>query len=228
LLSDKDAQDRFLKQDYFQRAWCWHVRTPRDLFRELFKYLTDEGNKTASKYGKVLWHLYQDQVHPEEAVSAISLSGGIEKVARSGLQKPTYYDPRDVGDGMDPYGRKIHYPDDPPEGDEGQGKHKREPKTDNAQMVLDAVDMAPADEGVVNIQAKYIKTPTGPYLTFLGVETSDVAIVISERKKGKLKNLPPGRRLKLEFLRHEKVVVATKAIAVMTSPVAARKLRAQT
>src|SRR5215203_5759458 len=57
LLSDKDAQDRFLKQDYFQRAWCWHVRTPRDLFRELFKYLTDEGNKTASKYGKVLWHL---------------------------------------------------------------------------------------------------------------------------------------------------------------------------
>src|SRR4028118_1025013 len=55
LTQDQEAQDRFFAQSYFQKAWRRHVRTERDLFREVFKFVTGEGNKISSKYAKILW-----------------------------------------------------------------------------------------------------------------------------------------------------------------------------
>ena len=50
ILADAEARDRFFALEYFQKPWRRYVRTPRDLFREVFKYITNEGSKIASKY----------------------------------------------------------------------------------------------------------------------------------------------------------------------------------
>ena len=131
LLKDEDASDRFHAQDYFHRPWRRYVRTPRDLFREVFKFVTGEGNKTASKYSKVLWHLHEGNCDPEDAASVIDVAGGIEKMARCGIPQPTYIHPADVGDGMDGFGNKINYPDDPI-ADNDEDEYRPETEDDNS------------------------------------------------------------------------------------------------
>lgn len=44
-----------------------------------------EGNKAVSKYAKVLWLLYEANVHAEDGALVIFRSGGIEKMAREGI-----------------------------------------------------------------------------------------------------------------------------------------------
>ena len=46
--------------------------------------MTEEDNKIASKYAKVIWLLYEANIHPGDAAYVIHRSGGIEKMAREG------------------------------------------------------------------------------------------------------------------------------------------------
>ncbi len=190
LIHDKEAQDRFFALNYFQKAWKRHVRTERDLLREVFKFVTGEGNKIASKYAKILWLLYEARIRPEDAASAIFCAGGIEKMARHGLWKPEYLDPRDVGDGMDGYGRKIDYPDEQPKPRNEDDEPSK--TTTNADLLYDYVDSAPQPEGSIVITARYAQVRGRSVVQFL-----DINAAASEPDDGP----PPPALLPVEMTR---------------------------
>lgn len=147
LLHNEAGQIRLLSEPFFVSNPPGKFETPRDLFRVVWRYVTKEDPKLASKYGKVLWCLHEAKRHPEQAAEAIRRSGGIEKVARCGLCSPPYVDARDVGDGMDAYGNKIWYRE------EIKPKTVKPEMTEQAvrmrseQRILDFVGNAEADEG---------------------------------------------------------------------------------
>jgi len=168
LVYDDEAQDRFFDKEYSQRVWRRHIRTSRDLFREIFKYVTEEDNKIASKYAKVIWLLSQANIHPGDAAYVIHRSGGIEKMVREGIYKPEYFNPRDVGDGMDANGKKIEYPDE--ESKPQKKDNAPRVQTTNEQLLFDYVDSAPTPSGTVHIIAKYAQGLRKPVVQFLTIE----------------------------------------------------------
>ena len=176
ILANSEAGDRFFTLEYFQKPWRRYVRTPRDLFREVFKYITNEGNKIASKYAKILWLLYEADVHAENAAYVLHRSGGIEKMAREGIFKPVHVDPRDVGDGMDAYGNPIHYPDEEFASAKDQEEEDESPvEVPSTDLLFDYVDSAPTPSGTVKITARYGPGVRGRVVQLLHIEPAPPA-----------------------------------------------------
>jgi hypothetical protein len=113
---EPSARKRFFDESYFKSTRVWEVRTRRDLYREVFKFLLDawtvNEKKRASKYATVVWHLDRKKIPPEAAASTIDIYDGIDAIARHGIPDPVILDPRDVGDGMTATGEKIDYGDE--------------------------------------------------------------------------------------------------------------------
>jgi hypothetical protein len=127
LVGNIGAQEEIFKDDYWNGKKRWKVRNNRDLFRLMTEFVIEARSKNdltqASKLGKVMWCLGEAKVHPDQAASAIFLSGGIEKVAQGGIKKPVMLHPLDTGDGMTIKGEKIEYHDADDDEQEKEDNH---------------------------------------------------------------------------------------------------------
>jgi hypothetical protein len=200
LLNNEAGQIRLLNEAQFRAHPPGKFETPRDLFRVVWMYVTKEDAKLASKYAKVIWRLCEGNIHPEAAADVILRSGGIEKVARFGLYVPPYVDPRDVGDGRDPDGNKIWYPEEikpktvKPEPDEEEVRYRSE------QQIFDYVGNAEADHGTVHVVMEYTKTKRGPLLEVVKVEGSTreiLPVLITDYQSERVQRIRLGRRAKI-------------------------------
>jgi hypothetical protein len=155
----------FYEEDYWHGCIHRQPRGIRDVFRDVCAYVTNatdmEERKIASKYAKVLWHLSEEKVPPEHAESAIRCSGGIEKIARSGLCPPPTFDPNSFCD------------DD--EDEKSQLTRGEEDRSQSSIENTEALDDYVKKEGTVLgerviIEALCESAPDGPVFTIISVD----------------------------------------------------------